>query len=100
MRPHRWLGALLLTVIAGGHGVGGEPGCCESAQEGFLQRLGTAGGWHSYGGGLLRWWDPHCFPRGGTPDNYCRKTLPAVCWPPYPPYYIWAPPEICCPQHR
>jgi hypothetical protein len=23
-----------------------------------------------------------------------------VCWPPYPPYYIWGPPEICSPQGR
>jgi hypothetical protein len=98
MRPHRWIGAFLLTLIAGGQWIGGEPECCEPAHEGLLRWLGPAGGWHPYGGGLLRWWDLHCFPRCGAPDDYCRKKLPLVCWPPYPPYYVWGPPEICCPQ--
>jgi hypothetical protein len=56
------------------------------------------GGCDPYGGGLLHWWNPHCFPSGGAPDNYCRKPLPKVCWPPYPPYYIWGPPEITAPE--
>ena len=73
---------------------GGEPAYNESAQQRFLQRMHPVGGWHPYGGGLLHWWNPHCFPRQGAPDDYCRKPLPRVCWPPYPPYYVWGPPEI------
>lgn len=60
-------------------------------------RIGPAGGWCPYGGGLLRWWGPHCFPRCGAPDDYCRKPLPRTCWPPYPPYYFRGPPRECCP---
>src|SRR4051794_17708559 len=54
----------------------------------FLQRVGPVGGWFPYGGGLLHWWDPHCFPRWGGPDDYCHKNLPPVCWPPYLPWYL------------
>ena len=60
--------------------------------------LNPAGGWHPYGGGLLHWWNPHCFPCRAAPDDYYRKPLPRVCWPPYPPYYIWGPPEIHYPH--
>ena len=61
----------------------------EPRQQHFLQRLHPVGGWNPYGGGLLHWWNPHCFPcQCGGPDDYCRKPLPRVCWPPYPPYYI------------
>jgi hypothetical protein len=106
---------VFLALVAAGESFGGEPPCSEprptipivacsedhATTEGaacFLQRLGPVGGWNPYGGGLLRWWPPHCFPCGGAPDDYCRKPLPRVCWPPYPPYYIWGPPEICPPQ--
>jgi hypothetical protein len=82
MRRRAWMGAVLLALV-GGWAVGGEP-----AVSCFLERVGPAGGWCPYGGGLLCWWDRHCFPRCGCPDDYCRKNLPAVCWPPYPPYYI------------
>jgi hypothetical protein len=94
MRPHRWIVALVLTLMAGSQAT-----CAEPSPEGFLQRVAPAGGWHPYGGGLLRWWDPFCFPCGGAPDDYCRKSLPRVCWPPYPPYYIWAPQQLGCPAH-
>ncbi len=93
MRRHRWIGAFLLTLIAGGQGMGGEARCCEPVQKGCLQRFHPVGGWHPYGGGLLHWWPRHCFPRCGAADDYCRKPLPRVCWPPYPPYYIGGPPE-------
>ena len=92
MRRHAWTGALLLTLIAGGRGPAGEPPKCEPGRPCILQRVAPVGGWFPYGGGLLHWWDPHCFPRCGGPDDYCRKDLPRVCWPPYPPYYIWGPP--------
>ena len=85
----------LLTLLAAGPAKSGEP-----TPEGFLQRLGPAGGWHPYGGGLLCWWPRGCFPRCGGPDDYCRKSLPSACWPPYPPYFIWGPPEICCPKGK
>jgi hypothetical protein len=100
MRRQVWIGTLVVALIAGGGGLRAGPPCCEPAQDCFLQRLAPAGGWHPYGGGLLRWWPRHCFPCGGAPDDYCRKSLPSVCWPPYPFYYIWwAPPEIGCPGH-
>jgi hypothetical protein len=95
MRRHVWTGAVLLTLLAGGRAPGGEPGCCEPPQAGFFQRWHPVGGWDPYGGGLLHWWNPHCFPRSGTPDDYCRKKLPPVCWPPYPPYFISGLPEDC-----
>jgi hypothetical protein len=98
MRRHMWIGAFLTILSAGGRGLGGEPRCCEPVRDGFLQRWHPVGGWAPYGGGLLRSWNPHCFPRCGAPDDYCRKPLPRVCWPAYPSYYIGGPPEICYPQ--
>jgi hypothetical protein len=98
MRRHLWIGALFVALIAAGRGSGAEPPCCEPTQDCFFKRLAPVGGWHPYGGGLLHWWNPFCFPCGGAPDDYCRKPLPRVCWPAYPPYSIWGPPEICFPQ--
>jgi hypothetical protein len=92
MRRHTWLGALFLILIAGVRGSGGEPTSCEPVQPHLLQRVSPVGGWCPYGHGPLCWWDPHCFPCGGGPDDYCRKKLPCVCWPPYPPWYLWGPP--------
>ena len=92
-----WLGTLIVALIAGGRGVCAEPAYCEPPQDCVLKRLAPAGGWCPYGGGLLHWWNPHCFPCGGAPDDYCPKPLPRVCWPPYPPYYIWGPSEVCYP---
>jgi hypothetical protein len=90
MNRHAWIAALLLALTAGVWGFAGEP-CCPSDQSCFLQRISPVGGWCPYVGGLLHWWNPHCFPRCGGPDDYCRKDLPAVCWPPYPPWYVWGP---------
>jgi hypothetical protein len=100
MRRQAWVGAVLLALFAAGGAGGGESPCREPPPGCLLGQLGPAGGWFPYGGGLLHWWPPHCFPRCGAPDDYCRKSLPPVCWPPYPPYYIWGPPEICCPQGK
>ena len=101
MRRQAWIGVVLLALVAGGWTSGGEPRVpspdWEPGPRCFLQRLGPAGGWCPDGGGLLRWWNPHCFPRCGAPDDYCRKPFPGVCRPPYPSYYIWGPPEVCCP---
>jgi len=94
MRRRAGIGAVLLALLAGGWAAGGEPPGREPGPPCLLQRPGPAGGWCPYGGGLLRWWDPHCFPRCGAPDDYYRKPLPRACWPPYPPYYIEGPPEI------
>ena len=87
----------VLTLTPDDPGHGGKHGCCPPPEQQFLERIHPVGGWHPYPGGLLHWWPPHCFPCGGAPDDYCRKPLPRVCWPPYPPYYIWGPPEICWP---
>jgi hypothetical protein len=100
MGRHLWIAVVLVALVSAGRGLGGQPGCCEPSQDCYLKRLGPVGGWSPYGGGLLHWWDPCCFPHCGGPDDYCRKPLPKVCWPPYPPYYIWGPPEICYPQGR
>jgi hypothetical protein len=95
MEHSRWAGALLLAVLALGAAAGGERPECPP-QGSFLQRFHPVGGWHPYGGGLLFWWNPRCFPRCGTPDDYCRKKLPHVCWPAYPPYYTYGLP----PAHK
>jgi hypothetical protein len=92
MRHQVWIGTLIVALIGAAGGLraeplGGDPQPC------FLKRLGPAGGWNPDGGGLLHWWNPHCFPRSGAPDDYCRKPLPGVCWPAYPAWYKWGPPE-------
>jgi hypothetical protein len=97
MKLQMWLGAVLVALVAGGWVSAGEP-CCPSAEPNHLQRPGPAGGWYPYGGGLLRWWNRHCFPCCGGPDDYCRKPLPRVCCPPYPPHYKSGPPESDFPQ--
>jgi hypothetical protein len=90
--------AVLLALLIVSRVAAGDPRCCEPPQERWLQRVHPVGGWDPDGGCLLHWWPCHCFPRCGAPDDYCRKKLPPVCWPPYPPYYTFGPPEICCPQ--
>jgi hypothetical protein len=98
MKHYALLTALFLTLLAAGQCVGGEPGCCEPPAEPVLQRIHPVGGWHPYGGGLLHWWSPDCFPRAGAPDDYCRKPLPRLCWPAWPALSNFGPPEICYPQ--
>jgi hypothetical protein len=99
MRGCMWLGtAVLFMLSAASTGQAGEHYCCPPPEGNFLQRVSPVGGWDPYGGCLLRWWPRHCFPCVGAPDDYCRKPLPRLCWPPYPPYYQWGPPEICCPR--
>jgi hypothetical protein len=84
---------LLLSLSASGAALGDDRECYPPNQQHLLQRVHPVGGWNPYGGGLFHWWNPRCFPRCGGLDAYCRKPLPNVCWPAYPPYYIWAPPE-------
>ncbi len=98
MRSHVRMWALALGLMASHQALGEDRGPCEPCQQNFLQRLHPVGGWNPDGGGLLHWWNPCCFPRCGGPDDYCRKPPPNVCWPPYPPYYIWGPPEIGYPR--
>src|SRR5439155_24759024 len=83
--------ALLVLPLACGQEVADQRSGCELPPQPSFQRVRPVGGWDPYGGGLLHWWNPCCFPHRGAPDDYCRKPLPNVCWPPYPPYYIWAP---------
>jgi hypothetical protein len=97
MRAPVGIGTLLLGLIATGPATAGDGRCCPPPEDRFLKRIQPVGGWHPYGGGLLHWWPSHCFPCAGGPDDYCRKPLPRVCWPPYPPYYIWAPSQVDCP---
>src|SRR5262245_50037989 len=97
MRRHGWISAFLITLIAAGGGLGDEPKCCELARDSLLQRWHPVGGWNPYGGGLLHWWNPCCFPHCGGPDDYCRKALPRVCWPAYPAFYTWGPPAATTP---
>ncbi len=100
MKPQAWI-ALLLGLLAAGWASAGEiappnrPGCPPDPC--FWRRVRPAGGWCPYGGPLC-WWNPHCFPCCGAPDDYCRKKLPDVCWPHYPPWYIFGPPQDCYPQ--
>ncbi len=97
MKCHFCLVTLALLVFVT-RGVGGDHACCPPPEDCFLKNVHPVGGWHLYGGGLLHWWPRHCFPCCGAPNDYCRKPLPPICWPPYPPYYTWGPPEICHPR--
>jgi hypothetical protein len=92
MRRLVWIGALVLATVVLGRARGADPHPCEPAEGGWLKNWHPVGGWDPYGGGLLHWWNPHCFPCAGGPDDYCRKTIPCVCWPPYPPYFRWSAP--------
>ena len=86
---------IVLTLISCGQALGGESGAGdEQSRHHFVHRFHPAGGWNPYGGGVFHWWKPHCFPCETAPDDYCRKPLPRVCWPQYPSYYTWGPPEI------
>jgi hypothetical protein len=98
-RIPKW--AVLLTLISCGQCLGGDGGESDGVpRRHFLLRARPVGGWNPYGGGVLHWWNPHCFPCQGAPDDYCRKPLPRVCWPAYPAYYIAGPPEIGCPRNN
>ena len=90
----------MLSLIACGRARGGEAANDEPSHQHFLQRLHPAGGWNPYGGGVIHWWKPQCFPCQAAPDDYCRKPLPRLCWSPYPRYYIWGPPEIGYPRNN
>ena len=92
MRRRAWIAALLLTLPAGRLGSAGEPPCREPDRSCFLRRVAPVGGWFPYGGGLLHWWNPDCFPSCCGPNDYCRKPPPCVCRPAYPPWYVWGPP--------
>ena len=94
MTRHLRIAVLVVSVLCAGQVLGGEPWYCEPPQTGFLQRVHPVGGWDPYGGGLLHWWNPYCLPPCGGPDDYCRKKLPILCWPTYPPYYRWVPGEM------
>jgi hypothetical protein len=98
MRYQMWMAAVLLTLAAAAPGRAAEPCCCAPPQPSWLTRIAPVGGFCPYGAGLLSWWPRHCFPGGGAPDDYCRKPLPRVCWPPYPPYYTWGPPDVSSPS--
>lgn len=97
MRRQALIAAALIALFAAPWVCGGDPPCTD-LNPGCIGRVGPTAGWFPYGGGLLRWWPRDCFPRYGAPDDYCRKPLPCVCWPSYPSYYIWGPPEFSCPQ--
>jgi hypothetical protein len=90
--------ALVLVLGACGRATAGECGHPDAGRPHVFQRVHPAGGWHPDSGGLFHWWNPHCFPRCGGPDDYCRKPPPNVCWPPYPPFYTWGPPQLRSPH--
>jgi hypothetical protein len=113
MTINRWMAATFLTLIVGMQALCGEPEPYTlpaprevpapyslQAACGAFSRLGPAGGWRPYGGGILSWWNPHCFPHAGAPDDYCRKSLPNVCWHSYPPFYTYGPPDTGLPHHQ
>jgi hypothetical protein len=87
-----WI-ATLIIALSGCRGLLAE----SPSQDCSVGHIGPAGGWFPYGGGLLHWWPPHCFPCDAAPDDYCRKPLPVVCRPCYPPFYRWVPSEVSYP---
>jgi hypothetical protein len=89
MKLHIFTCSVFLGVVAGGRALGGDHESCPPPEAHFLKRLRPVGGWNPYGGGVFHWWKRECFPRCGGPDDYCRKPPPNVCWPAYPPCYIW-----------
>ncbi len=87
-RLRRWAFGCLIVLGTGATARAGDPGAYDPGGLHPFRRFAPAGGWHPDDGGLLRWWDPGCFPRCGSPDDYCRKPPPRTCWPPYPPFYV------------
>jgi hypothetical protein len=82
---------LVLALFSCSRASAGEGEGLDPGRPHFLQSVHPAGGWHPDSGGLFHWWNPHCFPRCGAPDDYCRKPPPALCWPHYPSFYVWVP---------
>ena len=90
---------IVLALILCGQVIGGEGKTPDQPDQRFPHRMHPAGGWHPYGGGLFHWWNPHCFPCQAAADDYCRKPLPRLCWPSYPHYYGWGPPQMGYPEN-
>jgi hypothetical protein len=83
--------AVVLALVPWNSVTGGEGVLPEPSGQHLFQRMRPVGGWHPDSGGLLHWWNPRCSPPCGGPDDYCRKPMPRICWPPYRPFYIWVP---------
>ena len=92
MRRCAGIAAIILALAAGRLALAGDSPSCEPHRSCFLKSVAPVGGWFPHGGGLLHWWNPHCFPCYCGPNDYCRKPLPCLCWPAYPPFYVWGPP--------
>jgi hypothetical protein len=88
---------IVLGLVLCGQVIGGEGKTPEAPLLQTPHPFHPAGGWHPYGGGLFHWWDPRCFPCQAAADDYCRKPLPKLCWPSYPRYYTWGPPQVIYP---
>jgi hypothetical protein len=84
---------LFLSLAACNDATGVEGGDPRSGDQHWFHNFRPAGGWHPDDGGVFHWWNPNCFPRSCALDDYCRKPIPKVCWPPYPPYYIDTTPQ-------
>jgi hypothetical protein len=95
-----WAWALVLALGTCGRAIGGDGGPADAGHAHSLPRFGPVGGWHPDGCGLVHWWPHQCFPRCGGPDDYCRKPPPRVCWPPYPPFYVWPSSPVVGPCHH
>jgi hypothetical protein len=93
MRIQAFLYVVIPCLLLAAPAMGGD---CQDPAGPAIQHPGPVGGWSPYGG-LLRWWPQTCGQRCGAPDDYCRKSLPRVCWPGYPCNYTWGPPEVCYP---
>jgi hypothetical protein len=95
MRLVGWLAVVVMLAATTVSSRAGDAPPCESDIAAWLGRVHPVGGWCPYGTGPIHWWNPHCFPCCKGPDDYCRKTLPCVCWPGYPGYFQYGPPNPC-----
>jgi hypothetical protein len=77
------IGIVPILLLATAPAFAGDPGASGPRPTGhFFHRLGPVGGCNPDGRGIFHWWERGCFALPCTPDDYCRKPMPALhCLP-------------------